>query len=51
MRRVLTKGKLTSVTEAAREGKGKILSDFRQVPAVCCTIVEDTMEGLKKVGR
>ncbi|NQT71828.1 MAG: DUF128 domain-containing protein [Chloroflexi bacterium] len=47
---VFIRGKMTSVRKAARNGNGKILSNFREVPAICRPIVEETMEGLLKAG-
>jgi len=47
---VFIRGKMTSVKKAARSGNGKILSNFREVPAICRPIVEEAMEGLLKAG-
>jgi repressor of nif and glnA expression len=47
---VFIRGKMTSVTQAARKGDGKILANFREIPAVCRPIVEDVVSGLKEAG-
>ncbi len=47
---VFIRGKMTSVREAARDGNGKILANFREVPAICRPIVEEALEGLLKAG-
>ncbi len=47
---VFIRGKMTSVKKAAKEGNGKILANFREVPAICRPIVEEAMEGLQKAG-
>ncbi|MFO8010913.1 MAG: NrpR regulatory domain-containing protein [Dehalococcoidia bacterium] len=47
---VFIRGKMTSVREAARNGNGKILSNFREVPGICRPIVEEALEGLSKAG-
>ena len=47
---VFIRGKMTSVLKAAKLGNGKVLSNFREVPAICRPIVEETVEGLKEAG-
>ncbi|MDY6910858.1 MAG: NrpR regulatory domain-containing protein [Chloroflexota bacterium] len=47
---VFIRGKMTSVRKAAREGDGKILANFREVPAICRPILEEAVTGLKKAG-
>ena len=47
---VFIRGKMTSVKKAAREGNGKILANFREVPAICRPIVEEVLEGLLDAG-
>jgi hypothetical protein len=41
---------MTSVAEAARTGNGKILANFREIPAPSRSIVEDTIVRLKEAG-
>lgn len=47
---IFIRGKMTSVKKAAREGNGKILANFREVPAICRPIVEEALEGLRQAG-
>jgi repressor of nif and glnA expression len=41
---------MTSVGEAARTGKGRILANFREIPAPSRSIVEETVAMLKEAG-
>ena len=41
---------MTSVTEVVRKGEGKILANFREIPALCRTIVEEVVTKLKEAG-
>lgn len=47
---VFIRGQMTSVTQAAKLGNGKILANFREIPAVCRPLVEETMTALKEAG-
>ena len=47
---VFIRGKMTTVRKATRNGNGKILSNFREVPAICRPIVDEAMDGLVKAG-
>jgi repressor of nif and glnA expression len=47
---VFIKARMTSVTEAARHGEGRILANFREIPAVCRTLTEDVTGKLKAAG-
>lgn len=47
---VFIRGKMTSVTLAAKHGNGKILANFREIPAVCRPVAEEVMAGLKSAG-
>ncbi len=47
---VFIRGKMTSVREAARDGNGKILANFREIPAICRPIVEESIAGMKQAG-
>ena len=47
---VFIRGKMTSVRKASKEGNGKILANFREVPSVCRPIVEEAVLGLKEAG-
>ncbi|ADJ25726.1 Protein of unknown function DUF128 [Dehalogenimonas lykanthroporepellens BL-DC-9] len=42
--------RMTGVTETARRGSGKILANFREVPAMSLPMVRDLMFGLEKAG-
>lgn len=44
------RAKMTSVGEAARTGNGKILANFREIPALSRAIVEEKIAQLKEVG-
>jgi repressor of nif and glnA expression len=41
---------MTSVGEAAKRGEGKILANFREIPALCRGIAEKVVTGLKEAG-
>jgi len=41
---------MTSVTEVARKGEGKILATYREIPALCQPIVKEAMAKLKAAG-
>jgi len=38
------------VSDAARTGNGKILANFREIPALCYPIVEEVVSRLKEAG-
>jgi repressor of nif and glnA expression len=40
--------KMTSVGQVAREGEGRILANFREIPAICQPIAEKVVAGLKE---
>jgi len=42
--------KMTSVTRAAREGEGRILANFREIPALSQAAAEKTIATLKEAG-
>jgi repressor of nif and glnA expression len=42
--------KMTSVRSAAEDGNGKILANFREIPAACQLIVERVTNRLKQIG-
>ena len=41
---------MTSVLEASRTGNGKVLANFREIPAAARGLVEDTIKALKETG-
>jgi len=45
---VFVRAKMTSVTEVTRKGNGKILANFREIPAVCRPTAEGVMAKLKE---
>ena len=47
---IFISGRLTSVGAASRTGDGKILANFREVPAVCHAETERVEKGLHKWG-
>ncbi|MAF86131.1 MAG: hypothetical protein CL875_06650 [Dehalococcoidales bacterium] len=44
------RARMTSVSEAAKTGNGKILANFREIPALSRTIVEEKLALLKEAG-
>ena len=44
------RAKMTSVSEAVRTGNGRILANFREIPALSRAIVEETVAMLKEAG-
>ncbi len=47
---VFIRAKMVSVREAATSGSGKILANFREIPALCRPIAEEVVAKLKEVG-
>ena len=47
---VFIRARMTSVTEAARRGEGRILANFREIPALCRPIAEVVVAKLKEAG-
>jgi len=47
---IFISAKMTSVTEVAKRGDGKILANFREIPARCRPIVEEVVIKLKEAG-
>lgn len=47
---VFIRARMTSVREVANSGNGKILANFREIPALCRPIAEEVMAKLKEVG-
>jgi repressor of nif and glnA expression len=45
---IFIRSKMTSVGEAARKGEGKVLANFREIPAQCRSIAETVMAKLKE---
>ena len=44
------RARMTSVSEAAKKGNGRILANFREIPAPAKAIVEETIAELKVAG-
>ena len=42
--------RMTSVGQAASRGEGKVLANFRQMPAICRPVAETVISGLRKAG-
>ena len=47
---VFIRAGMTSVTEVARKGEGKLLATYREIPALCQPIAEEVMAKLKAAG-
>jgi len=47
---VFIRAGMTSVKEAARRGNGKILANFREIPALCRGIAEEVVAKLREAG-
>ena len=47
---IFIKARMTSVREVARTGDGKLLGNFREIPAICRPIAEEVVENLKRAG-
>jgi len=47
---VFIRGRMTSVRQAAKQGNGKILANFREIPAICRPIVEEAVANLREAG-
>ncbi|MCK4723037.1 MAG: DUF128 domain-containing protein [Dehalococcoidia bacterium] len=47
---VFIRAKMTSVRDVAKRGEGKILANFREIPAACRPIVEEVMVKLNELG-
>jgi hypothetical protein len=47
---IFIRAKMTSVLEVARKGEGKILANFREIPALCRPIAEEVIAKLKEAG-
>ncbi|MDY6835195.1 MAG: NrpR regulatory domain-containing protein [Chloroflexota bacterium] len=47
---VFIRGKMTSVSAAAKSGKGSILANFRELPAICMATAEEVIAGLRDAG-
>jgi repressor of nif and glnA expression len=44
------RAKMTSVRDAAKTGNGRILANFREIPAQCRSVVENSVKALKDAG-
>ena len=47
---VFIRARMTSVREAAKRGEGRILANFREIPALCRGIAEKVVAELKEAG-
>ena len=43
-------GRMTSVSQVARRGHGRILANFREMPAICQTVAEGVTSRLREAG-
>ena len=47
---VFIRARMTSVAEAAKTGDGKVLANFREIPALCRPITEEVVAKLREAG-
>ena len=47
---VFIRARMTSVVEAVKKGDGKILANFREIPALCRPVAEEVVAKLEEVG-
>jgi len=47
---VFIKARMTSVTQAARNGNGTVLANFREIPALCRPLAHDVISKLARAG-
>jgi len=47
---VFIRAKMTSVSKVVREGEGKLLATYREIPSLCQPVVEKTVAKLKEAG-
>ncbi len=47
---IFIRGKMTSVRQVVEEGEGKILANFREIPALSRPLVDDIIDDFTKVG-
>jgi repressor of nif and glnA expression len=47
---IFIRGKMTSVRQVVAEGEGKILANFREIPALSRSLVDDVIDDLARVG-
>jgi hypothetical protein len=47
---VFIRARMTSVRDVAKRGEGKVLANFREIPALCRPIVDEVIAKLKEVG-
>jgi len=48
--KIFIRARMTSVSEAAKKGDGRILANFREIPAPCRPIAEEVVAKLKEAG-
>ena len=47
---ILVRANMTSVAEAAKDGNGEILANYREIPAICRPLAEEVVAKLKDAG-
>jgi HTH-type transcriptional regulator, global nitrogen regulator NrpRI len=47
---IFIRGKMTSVRQVVEEGEGKILANFREIPALSRPLIDDIIENFAQVG-
>lgn len=47
---IFIRGKMTSIREVVKKGEGKILANFREIPALALPLVEDIVSEFNRIG-
>lgn len=47
---IFIRGKMTSIREVVKKGEGKILANFREIPALALPLVEDIVTEFNRIG-
>ena len=47
---IFVASRMTSVAKAVSKGNGKVLANFREIPAICRPVAEEVFSGLKEAG-
>jgi len=47
---VFIRARMTSVIQVTKKGEGKLLANYREIPAICRPLVEEVVVNLKKAG-
>ena len=47
---IFVTSRMTSVRQVVRDGEGKVLANFREIPALCRPVAEEVISGLREAG-